>query len=73
VKAAARPNAHRLILALTAHCLALAGRLDEGRAFAASIRKAVPHYSTADFLEAYRFAPDTAALFLQGGKRIGFI
>jgi DNA-binding SARP family transcriptional activator/TolB-like protein len=73
VKAAARPNAHRLILALTAHCLALAGRLDEGRAFAASIRKALPHYSTADFLEAYRFAPDTAALFLQGGKRIGFI
>jgi DNA-binding SARP family transcriptional activator len=73
VKAAARPNAHRLILALTAHCLALAGRLDEGRAFVASIRKALPHYSTADFLEAYRFAPDTAALFLEGGKRIGFI
>jgi DNA-binding SARP family transcriptional activator len=73
VKAAARPNAHRLILALTAHCLALAGRLDEGRAFAASIRKALPHYSTADFLEAYRFAPETAALFRQGGKRIGLI
>ena len=71
VKAAARPNAHRLILALTAHCLPLAGRLDEGRAVAATIRKALPHYSTADFLDAYRFAPDTAALFREGGKRIG--
>jgi DNA-binding SARP family transcriptional activator/TolB-like protein len=73
VKAAARPNAHRLILAITAHCLALAGRLDEGRAVAASIRKALPHYSTDDFLAAYRFAPDTAALFREAGKRIGFI
>jgi DNA-binding SARP family transcriptional activator/TolB-like protein len=70
-KAAARPNAHKLILALTAHCLALVGRLDEGRAFAASIRKALPHYSTNDFLDAYRFAPDVAALFREGGKRIG--
>jgi DNA-binding SARP family transcriptional activator len=70
-KAAARPNAHKLILALTAHCLALVGRLDEGRAFAASIRKALPHYSTDDFLDAYRFAPDAAALFREGGKRIG--
>jgi DNA-binding SARP family transcriptional activator len=70
-KAAARPNAHKLILALTAHCLALVGRLDEGRAFAASIRKALPHYSTDDFLDAYRFAPDVAALFREGGKRIG--
>ncbi|HXW29517.1 MAG TPA: transcriptional regulator, partial [Xanthobacteraceae bacterium] len=32
VKAAARPNAHQIILAIAAHCLALAGRLDEGRA-----------------------------------------
>jgi tetratricopeptide (TPR) repeat protein len=70
-KAAARPNAHKLILALTAHCLALVGRLDEGRALAASIRKALPHYSTDDFLDAYRFAPDAAALFREGGKRIG--
>jgi DNA-binding SARP family transcriptional activator/TolB-like protein/Flp pilus assembly protein TadD len=71
LKAAARPNAHQIILAIAAHCLALAGRLDEGRAFAASIRKALPQYSTEDFLAAFRFAPDTAALFRQGGKRIG--
>jgi DNA-binding SARP family transcriptional activator len=71
LKAAARPNAHRIILAIAAHCLALAGRLDEGRAFAASIRKALPQYSTDDFLGAFHFTPDTAALFRQGGKRIG--
>jgi DNA-binding SARP family transcriptional activator/TolB-like protein len=71
LKAAARPNAHQIILAIAAHCLALAGRLDEGRAFAASIRKALPQYSTEDFLAAFRFAPDTAGLFRQGGKRIG--
>jgi DNA-binding SARP family transcriptional activator/TolB-like protein len=71
LKAAARPNAHQIILAIAAHCLALAGRLDEGRALAASIRKALPQYSTEDFLGAFRFAPDTAALFRQGGKRIG--
>jgi TolB-like protein/DNA-binding SARP family transcriptional activator len=71
LKAAARPNAHRIILAIAAHCLALAGRLDEGRAFAASIRKAVPDYRTADFLDAFRFAPETAARFRQAGKRIG--
>jgi DNA-binding SARP family transcriptional activator/TolB-like protein len=71
LKAAARPNAHQIILAIAAHCLALAGRLDEGRALVASIRKALPQYSTEDFLGAFRFAPDTAALLRQGGKRIG--
>ena len=71
LKAAARPNAHQIILAIAAHCLALAGRLDEGRAFAASIRTALPRYSTEDFLGAFRFAPDAAALFRQAGKRIG--
>jgi tetratricopeptide (TPR) repeat protein len=71
LKAAARPNAHRIILAIAAHCLALAGRLDEGRAFAASIREALPRYSTDDYLGAFRFEPETAALFRRGGKRIG--
>jgi len=71
LRAAARPNAHTIILAIAAHCLALAGRLDEGRALAASIRTTLSHYSTADFLGAFHFAPDTAALFREGGKRIG--
>ncbi|HYA81510.1 MAG TPA: tetratricopeptide repeat protein, partial [Methylocystis sp.] len=71
LKAAARPNAHTIILAIAAHCLGLAGRLDEGRSLAASIRQALPHYSTRDFLGSFRFAPDAAALLQEGGKRIG--
>ena len=71
LKAAARPNAHAIILAIAAHCLALAGRVDEGRALAASIRKTHPQYSADDFLTTFRFAPDAAKLFRQGAKRIG--
>ncbi|MEO5734360.1 MAG: transcriptional regulator, partial [Rubrivivax sp.] len=37
VKAAGRPNAHVHILAVAAHCLALAGRQDEARAWVATI------------------------------------
>jgi len=44
LKAAARPNAHVIILAIAAHCLALAGRIDEARAFTASIRKTLTGY-----------------------------
>ena len=43
VKAAARPNAHAHVLAIAAHCLAAADRLDEARAFAATIHRARPH------------------------------
>jgi DNA-binding SARP family transcriptional activator/TolB-like protein len=68
LKAAARPNA---FLAIAAHCLALAGKLDEGRAFAASIRRALPQFCADDFLRTFRFAPDTAALFREGARRIG--
>ncbi len=71
VKAAARPNAHVHILAIAAQCLAMAGKLDEARGFVASIRKAVPHYGVDDFLGAFHFSPDTAALFRQAAKRIG--
>ena len=71
LKAAARPNAHAIILAIAAHCLALAGRLDEAHAFAASIRKLLPQYCADDFIGTFRFTPDAAALFRQGAKRIG--
>lgn len=54
-----------------AHCLALAGRVDEGRAYAGAIREALPHYSIDDFLATFRFAPDAAALFREGAKRVG--
>src|SRR5262249_46968876 len=71
IKAAARPNAHVIILAIAAHCLGLTGRLEEGRAFAAAIHMTQPQYRVDDFLGAFRFAPDAAALFRQGAARIG--
>ncbi|MFC0009144.1 BTAD domain-containing putative transcriptional regulator [Devosia nitrariae] len=71
LKAAARPNAHAVILAIAAHCLALAGRVDEGKAFAAIIRSTRPDYRVDDFLATFRFADDAAALFRQAGRRLG--
>ena len=71
LKAAARPNAHVIILAIAAHCLALAGRLEEGRAFAAAIRQSLPHYCTADFLSTFHFPEDAAKLFRDGARLIG--
>jgi tetratricopeptide (TPR) repeat protein len=70
-KAAARPNAHAHILAIAAHCLALAGRREEARAFTAAIHRTLPQYSVDDFLAAFRFSPDADALFREGAKRIG--
>ena len=71
VRAAARPNAHVIIMAIAAYCLGLAGRPDEGRVFAASIRKALPQYCIDDFLATFRFTPDAAALFRQAARHIG--
>ncbi|MER8864696.1 transcriptional regulator [Mesorhizobium sp. M0751] len=71
LKAAARPNAHAIILAIAAHCLALAGRLDEARSFAAGLRKMLPNYCADDFIGTFRFEPGAEALFRQGAKRIG--
>jgi TolB-like protein len=71
LKAAARPNAHIIILAIAAHCLALAGREEEARNFAAAIRRMNTSYSTEDFLSSFRFGPDTEALFRTGARRIG--
>ncbi len=71
IKAAARPNAHVIILAIAAHCLGLTGRIEEGRAFAAAIHTTQPQYRVDDFLGTFRFAPDAAALFRQGAARIG--
>src|SRR5262249_17778157 len=38
-KAASRPNAHVIILAIAAHWLALAGRMEEAKVYADSLRK----------------------------------
>ena len=70
VKAAARPNAHAHISAIAAYSLALNGRLEEARAHLQAIRRTVPHYGVEDFLRAFQFAPDGAALFREGAQRI---
>ncbi|MBA2549140.1 MAG: transcriptional regulator, partial [Burkholderiaceae bacterium] len=71
VKAAARPNAHVHILAIAAHCLALAGRIDEALAFTAQIHKTLPGYQLNDFFSAFRFSPDAQSLYRQGAQQIG--
>ncbi len=71
IEAASRPNAHAHIGAIAANCLALAGRLDEGRAFAARIHVAVPGYRFDDFAATFRFGPEGRALFGEGARRIG--
>ena len=71
LKAAARPNAHVIILAIAAHCLALAGRPDEARNFAAAIRVTFPDYRADDFIDTFRFDRDGEALFRSGAKLIG--
>lgn len=71
LRAAARPNAHVVILAIAAHCLALAGRLDEARNFAIAIRKTLPDYRADDFIATFRFDPDGETLFRNGAKLIG--
>jgi DNA-binding SARP family transcriptional activator/TolB-like protein len=71
LKAAAKPNAHAIILAITAHCLALAGRIDEGRAFSAKLCKINPGYRVDDFLATFRFDPEAVDLFRRGARRIG--
>jgi len=71
IKAAARPNAHQHIMAIAALTLGLAGRLDEAEAYKAKIRERVSNYAMADFLAAFRYSPEVAALFKSAGERIG--
>ncbi|MBN9547888.1 MAG: transcriptional regulator [Alphaproteobacteria bacterium] len=71
LKAAARPNAHVIILAIAAHCLALAGRQDEAQSFAATIRNTLPNYRADDFIATFRFDRDAEALFRNGARLIG--
>ncbi|MGF7160881.1 TolB-like protein [Rhodoligotrophos appendicifer] len=71
VQASAKPNAHTIILAIAAHCLALAGRLEEGKLFAARIRQSLPLFGVADFLGTFRFPPDVEVLLRRAARRIG--
>jgi DNA-binding SARP family transcriptional activator/Flp pilus assembly protein TadD len=69
--AAAQPNAHNIILAIAAHCAALAGRMDEARGLAARLRMREPSYTTADFLATFHFSQDGQRIFLQAGRSLG--
>jgi DNA-binding SARP family transcriptional activator/Tfp pilus assembly protein PilF len=71
IKAAARPNAHQHIMAITACTLGLADRVEEARTYEAKIRARVPNYAMADFLAAFRFSPDAAAMYKLGARKIG--
>jgi DNA-binding SARP family transcriptional activator/TolB-like protein len=71
VKAASRPNAHPHIYAIAACTLALAGRLDAARVHVAAIRRVRPQYGVEDFLVAFRFEADGAAMFRKGAKAAG--
>ena len=71
VKAAARPNAFPHIRAIAAYSLALAGSLEQARAYAAAVRSQLPRYAVADFLRAFRFDERGTALFSEGARRIG--
>jgi DNA-binding SARP family transcriptional activator/Flp pilus assembly protein TadD len=71
IKAAARPNAHHHIMAIAAFTLGLAGRIDEANTYKAKIRQRVPNYAMADFLAAFRYSDDAAALFTRGANSIG--
>jgi len=70
-RAAARPNAHVHIMAIAALCLAIAGRLDEGRAHVAALNQRYPGYRMADFFIAFHLAPADQAPFRDGARRVG--
>jgi DNA-binding SARP family transcriptional activator/TolB-like protein len=71
LKAAGRPNAHATIQAIAAYCLALAGRIEDGRVCAAAVRRTLPAYGFEDFRTTFQFPADVESLFRQGARRIG--
>ena len=71
-KAAAQPNAHALILMIATLCHVLAGRMDQGRAYGAATRAKSAAFRLEDYLTAFQFSSDAAALFQQAAARIGF-
>ncbi|WP_366555113.1 BTAD domain-containing putative transcriptional regulator [Aquibaculum sediminis] len=70
IKAAARPNAFAHILAIAAFSLALAGRVDEGRAYLDTIHRLLPHYRVGDLITAMQFDQQGVVLFQEGARRL---
>jgi len=71
MKAAMRPNAHVHVVAIAAHCLALADRMDEALGFLAVIRRSHPAYRVGDLLATFRLGEEAQALLREGARRIG--
>jgi DNA-binding SARP family transcriptional activator len=71
VKAAMQPNAHVLILAIAAFCHVLAGRIEEARTYAEAVRRAQPRFGVDEYLNAFQFSADAAALFRRAAGKIG--
>lgn len=72
LRAAARPNAHLHILALAAHCLALAGRVAEARGFVQAVRRQQPGYDAAAFHGVFRFGDDALPALRRAAKLLGW-
>jgi len=68
MKGAARPNSHRHTMAIAAHCLALAGRLDEARAMAQKIRAAHPDFRPDEMLSVFQFSPEGVEMLRRSMK-----
>ncbi len=72
VRATSRPNAHTHILAIAAHCLALANRRDEAKGFVARIRERRPGYGVEDLIRSFRFDDDTEKRLRRSARDIEF-
>jgi DNA-binding SARP family transcriptional activator len=70
-KAAARPNAHAHIAAISALCEALAGQTDVARAVVASLRQGHPGYGIDHLFAAFRFDPPLTKTLRRVAGRIG--
>jgi DNA-binding SARP family transcriptional activator len=70
LRAAARPNAHLHVQALSAYALGLADRLPEAKAGMARIRLHWPSYNVENYLSAMRLAPEGAAMVRKVARRV---
>jgi DNA-binding winged helix-turn-helix (wHTH) protein/tetratricopeptide (TPR) repeat protein len=71
VKAAARPNAHAHILAISGYCLAMADRPDEARDQMVAVRRSLPRYEVSDLVSAMQLDHEGETLFRLAAARLG--
>jgi DNA-binding SARP family transcriptional activator len=70
LRAAARPNAHLHVQALSAYALGLADRLPDAKAGMARIRRHWPAYNVENYLSAMRLAPEGAAMVRKVAQKV---